>query len=343
MKRYPKIPNFEGLSGRYDTIFSVPSVRIEEKYHGTQFRIFIDDDGKLLFGSRRQMLTPTGNVRSEKLGNPFYQGRPLKAALKYFPIVEISNLEDRFEHYKLNFTFMQTIEHSPLFAKLDLKFPLTFFGEFVGRGVQGGVDYGEDEWYLFDVYDHEHETYVDYKTLEELAHFFNMPLVPILALYSKPTPTLFQECLDRPTLLEKNGKKEGIVIKADPPKRDRYEDWIVCKIKSEEFKEKIKVPKKKKVINPKAREQAEMFASQVITLGRLRNVVDRLKQQNLWTGDETSMRDLISGTFKDLREDSEIAGMWQNLKEQHITDKFISKCCVDQIKVILDYHPMNLF
>lgn len=95
-----------------------------------------------------------------------------------------------------------------------------FYGELYGNGVITGVQYGDKDFRLFDVYEMHNERWLKLSEMEKLAKDIGLKTVPILARNLS-----FTECTEYNQDFEttinttenpiENNKSEGIVIKSD--------------------------------------------------------------------------------------------------------------------------------
>lgn len=243
--RRPKYPHLENLA-RYDTVLSCKRVTVQEKLDGANVRFGLDRDGQLWAGSRNQVL----------------------------------DLSDRSASYG----FVGWLLDSGLAERLEALScrGIVYFGEWVGRKVQGRIKYANEGFYLFDILipDHDDEAGVTHYTLATASHVdwhaSQLRLAQVPRLYwGKPDLSTLQRLRDKPYLSDLT---EGIVIKADPPQRDFRGDWIIAKFKSPAFEEVAKA-KKKEPRPPLDAAAAEEFVGTYVTLERMRHVFQQVREQ----------------------------------------------------------------
>lgn len=251
---HPKYPHLERLE-RYDEVMRVKRVTITEKLDGANVRFGIDLDGQLWAGSRNQVL----------------------------------DLADRSASYG----FVGWLLDSGLAERLEARScrGIVYFGEWVGRKVQGRIKYPDEGFYLFDIFipDHKDDVGNIHYILTTADHVdwhasqLNLRTVPRL-YWGKPNLDTFQQYRDKPTSADVT---EGIVIKADPPQRDFRGNWVIAKFKSPAFEEVAKA-KKRTPRDPKDVAGAQAFVDQYVTLERLRHVFALVREEG---ADPTDIRE----------------------------------------------------
>lgn len=124
------------------------------------------------------------------------------------------------------------------------------YGEWLG-GCEGSKFLGsiktylEGGFFIFDVFDVEAGTYLDYAVWEPMIAAFYHRVVPQIALLDHPTEQEVESYLDKCGFnLPDGALGEGIVIKAQPAFRDVYGNIQIAKIVREEHRENKAKPKK---------------------------------------------------------------------------------------------------
>lgn len=124
------------------------------------------------------------------------------------------------------------------------------YGEYLGgcdgRKFIGSIkNYLEGGFFIFDVFDVEIGTYLDYAVWEPMIAAFYHRIVPQIALLDHPTEQEVESYLDKCGFNLPDGVLgEGIVIKAQPAFRDVYGNIQIAKIVREEHRENKAKPKK---------------------------------------------------------------------------------------------------
>ena len=242
--RHPKYPHLENLA-RYDEVMRVNLVTVTEKLDGANVRFGLTDDGEFWAGSRNLVL----------------------------------DLED----FSASYGFIGWVADEEIASRLlrARQHNRTFYGEWVGRKVQGRIKYPSEGFYLFDV--REGTDFLPASQVDNLASILNLRTVPRL-YWGKPDLPTLQRLRDKPTAADLT---EGIVIKADPPRRDYRGNWIIAKFKSPAFEEVAKA-KKRTPRDPKDFAAAQAFVDQYVTLERLRHVFALVREEG---ADPTDVRE----------------------------------------------------
>lgn len=208
MKEYNKIENiFErGTTGKKELImwkFNSETVEylanntwiFTEKIDGTNIRIYWDGY-KIRFGGRAD----TSQIPSHLVN-------------------------------KLNEMFMNT-ETEELFEQKFGKKEVILFGEGYGAKIQNGSQYRSDVGFiLFDVMIG--ENYQSRRTVEEIAHYFNLEIVPIVLTGTIRNAITFVSSQPESTI--GTAKMEGVVGKPEIELNDRTGKRVIVKIKARDF------------------------------------------------------------------------------------------------------------
>lgn len=240
-----------------------------EKIHGTNFSVII---------------TPTEIVPAKRTG-PILEGE------SFF------GHEIIMKKYKNSFAKMQNMLNT-----MDLV-SVQIFGEFAGGGIQKGVDYGEKDFYVFDILaDQGGETqYWDDYVVESFATGLGLKLAPLLGRGSfaelsqyvndfKSIVNYYNELVDTTDLEHANkhvfgpqassetGVAEGYVLKPVNPKFFNNGTRVAIKCKNSKFSEKAKSDKpiKAKVeLTDTDKRVLEIF-SEYVTWNRVSNVLSHI-------------------------------------------------------------------
>jgi len=183
-----------------------------------------------------------------------------------------------------------------------LKEVVQIYGEYAGNGIQKGTNYGEQDFYCFDIK-------VDGKYLNafivfSLCNAYKIPHVPIIGMGS------LIECLkmnnEFPTKLSpKEGNIcEGIVIKPINPFYLSTGERAIIKNKNDAWAEKSKKPQKPKApITENIKKQLEEF-SKYINKNRVNAVISKDPQWQ--TIDNRNFGKLVQEVIKDIEEETSI-------------------------------------
>jgi len=133
-------------------------------------------------------------------------------------------------------------EKHALFSKLK-GFPnLVFYGEIIGRRIQGdGFTYGlkndDIDFYVFDIYDPILHCWMNWKTVSVMCEDLGLKTVPAIYIgkVSKDTVSNF---VDGRSTLDSSTMREGIVVKTTSDQRLPSGERAIVKWKSEEFLQK---------------------------------------------------------------------------------------------------------
>ena len=144
-----------------------------------------------------------------------------------------------------------------------------YCGKFVGsikRYLDGG-------FYIFDVFDVEQSTYLPYHEWGQMIAVFYDRIVPLIAEFHNPSDKQIENCI------EKNGYNlpegvlgEGIVIKAEPPYRDKFGNIQIAKIVRDEYKQEKSKPKKTYTVGNAEQEFVDKYVTDAF-LDKCRNKV----------------------------------------------------------------------
>jgi len=269
---YPKILDLQKVS----EIFAFREVCATEKIHGINWRIGVPQNatgpGDFLFGSRNEVIT----VDSKLLG------KYVKYCLEKLPLDSI------------------------LTAARKLKGDKILFGEMFGPGVQKGIRYRNEGWefLLFDVM--HGDFFLSRSELETFAIDCGLNTVPVL-YNGIPSLEEFDRLIQKKSSVAEvrginnnESVQEGIVIRPDPPFRNRYGDWVIAKYKHPIWRESTEAPTAKGPTHrPNERERA--FVDRFVVPVRVNKMVDRLKEMDKYTGTRKDIPELVLCTLDDLQ------------------------------------------
>ncbi|QPB08846.1 RnlB-like RNA ligase [Klebsiella phage Metamorpho] len=238
-----------------------------EKIHGTNFSVII---------------TPTEIVPAKRTG-------PILDGESFF------GHEIIMKKYKDSFVKMQNMLNT-----MDLV-SVQIFGEFAGGGIQKGVDYGEKDFYVFDILANSggETRYWDDYVVESFATGLGLKLAPLLGRgsfadlsqlpnmldvvvneYNKLAATNLEEANKKvwPVIVAESNIAEGYVLKPVYPKFFNNGTRVAIKCKNSKFSEKAKSDKpiKPKVeLTENDKRVLEIF-SEYVTWNRVSNVLSHI-------------------------------------------------------------------
>ena len=163
---------------------------------------------------------------------------------------------------------------------------ITLFGEWAGKGVQKGIDYGERDFYLFGVM--LGETLLPYSAVEDWSDRLGINTAPRLRFTPAKAPTEAQllTLRDRPSsIAPTNG--EGIVVYAYPVPLDTHGHRLIMKVKAPAFEERTRFRDPDKGKPKELAAGVVAFAEEYCTAMRLEHVLQQVVEQESpspWAG-----------------------------------------------------------
>lgn len=151
----------------------------------------------------------------------------------------------------------------------------TLFGEWAGKGIQKGIDYGERGFYLFGQ-SLAGGVSLNPSDLELEAAVHDLRAVPVVAV-RQVAGTLAVSHLDE---LRKSQSaisihdREGIVISPWPPIIDQYGHVVIAKYKAPSFEERAHARREQAA--PLVLENVQAFVDEYVTATRLEHVLDQV-------------------------------------------------------------------
>lgn len=183
--------------GKDETIgILLGKVSVTEKLDGANLSIWLGDEGEIRVGSRNNDLTSNGNA---------FNGA-----------VEYANA------------------HAGIRRALDENPNYRLYGEWL---VKHTLDYNPTAWkkfYLFDIYDHEKQEYLDEKIVQQFAKDYEITCVPFLGEFENASEEDLKKLIEGASVF--GDRKEGIVIR-NTEFLNSFGDKCHAKIVSESFKE----------------------------------------------------------------------------------------------------------
>ena len=149
-----------------------------------------------------------------------------------------------------------------------------FYGEFFGKGIQRAIDYGEKKLRIFDIYSCNAEKFIDFYDMFSICREVGFDIVPFNITDAPPCMCKIEELANEQSSIAHGSTKEGIVIRRlnEIVKKDKR--WIY-KFKSKKWEETNK--QKDKLSGKNAiHDKAALFASEVVTPGRIANIAEHM-------------------------------------------------------------------
>lgn len=214
---------------------------ITEKLHGFNGRFGIDEDGTPWVGSRNQVIA---------------EGHP-----------------DGWDTSALQGFVAFAADHV-----MALTTGETLFGEWAGKGIQKGIDYGARDFYAFGLMvDSELASWDELTTICMTLGVKTVPLIS--AQYDVPHPFALQALRDQPSKIA-GTNWEGVCLSSHPQKTDRYGRPLIVKIKSPTFAETAREKKDRPAGQAIVMDGARAFAEDYVTAMRLEHVLDQVRESS---------------------------------------------------------------
>jgi hypothetical protein len=306
--QYPKIMDLE----KVPEIFAFREISATEKIHGVNWRIGVPSGargpGDLLFGSRNEALTVESTM----------MGRYVKFCLDRLPLGSI------------------------IAAANKLKGDKILFGELFGPGIQKEIRYRNDGWefLLFDVM--QGEAFLTRDELNAIASDCGLQTVPEI-YHGPPSREEFDRLINSKSsvarmrgMVKLETVQEGIVLRPDPPFRNRYGEWVMAKYKHPMWRESVELPTTREPLK-KQDEKEKAFVERYVVPVRVGKMVDRLKEKDRYTGTMRDIPELVSCTLEDLQAEE---GKGLEGLDLRLLRAIISKKVADIYKTTLD-NPMK--
>lgn len=294
---HPTYPHLENLD-RVPYVLDAPEVWITEKIHGFNARFGWTRQGEIWAGSRNQVVY--------RVTDSFEEGVP--HGLQGF--VEWS----------------MSVVHR-------LYLGVTVFGEWAGKGIQKGIDYGEKRFYLFGMM--EDGEFLHPSTLIDWAERLDCLAAPLIYGGKPPTPAELLGMRTSPSELA-DGDKEGVVIVPWPPIFDQYGHRVIGKWKNEGFEERAKQPRPDR--EPVNIENVKAFVDQYATPVRLEHVLDQVQeiQQHLTVEqvatDNRFMGDILRAFYQDVVREGEDDFNQLSADDQKMVGKVLNPAVKDLLE-----------
>ena len=160
----------------------------------------------------------------------------------------------------------------------------TLFGEWAGKGIQKGIDYGKPDFYAFglmrdgalvawdDLVNCCSVEDTGIKTVPVIYQGPDLPPIAVLAAWREAT-----------SLIAETGR-EGICIAKDPPVREAYGHYLIGKFKSPEFAERARERNRTSSAELPDMTILQNFVDDYATEERFAHVLDQVFDANYETG-----------------------------------------------------------
>jgi hypothetical protein len=156
----------------------------------------------------------------------------------------------------------------------------TVFGEWYGRGVQKGIDYGEKQFAMFGYHARNRdgsEWWGDWQLVETVAYSLGIKTVPVLMRATDGVPLdRLMDLRSAESRLAPGSIHEGIVISHDPPILDHYGRVLIAKFKSPGFEERSHARREKPA--PADLTVLNAFVDEYVNEGRLEHVLQQVSE-----------------------------------------------------------------
>ena len=226
---WPHLENLERIQVESPEWLTTPTDWVvTEKLHGFCGRFGVDADGVPWVGSRNNVVEAGALNFPEE--NPEWPRDELQGFVGY------------------------AAEHV-----VFLKDGETLFGEWAGKGIQKGIDYGKPDFYAFGLM--RDGALVAWDDLARCCEVGDIKTVPVLYRGSDIPPIACLADWRVAKSLIAETSREGICIAKDPPVREAYGHYLIGKFKSPEFAER-------------ARERNRTSPNELPDMTNLQNFVD---------------------------------------------------------------------
>lgn len=236
---YPHLENLDRVIAHVPDFLSRGPVTITEKIHGFNARVGRDDRDRLWYGSRNQDFDLP--APGEETDGPSLQG---------------------FRDYAAE-------------AFRTLPTGVTIYGEWAGKGVQKGIDYGVPQFYVFGERLGD-KPVVGAASILDHRWLLGVETVPVFHEGDVPAMVLLDEWRRGDSILASGQPIEGIVISPVEPIFDVWGHQIIAKYKSPRFAELSHVRKEYK--EPADLTVVQNLAAEYVNEGRFEHVLDQVRE-----------------------------------------------------------------
>lgn len=263
MKKYTKIRRL-GHSRNTDTVRNPEDeLLFKEKLDGANFRWTYNNNGKLVFGSRRVTYT-------DENGEPAYKEEDYEKLDGRF--------EDAIQYIRDNVNGVDVLN-----TGINPE-NCTFFGEYM---VKHSLEYNWEETPQvigFDIYNHEEERYLSNEEATEVFEEIGIATAPIVD--TKTVEEFDPENYEIPESNYRDGKMEGVVIINQDQEEDNRSGFNTrAKMVTKEFKEKHKDSTGARQ-SVEAVKGHEKIISKYCTDGRIRKHIGKMRDEGRDLGKE---------------------------------------------------------
>jgi hypothetical protein len=214
----------------------------------------------------------------------------------------------------------------------------TFFGEWAGKGIQKGINYGDKRFYLFGVSKYVEKSYgfLDWHSIANWATLMACKSVPVL--YDGPWPSM---TIDKSTLNDwRTGQsltdaeedREGICITTWPASTDKYGNPLIIKWKNAAFAEVASAREKRA---PADLTNVQPFVDEYATVERLEHVLSHVGE-DLDTKYNPLDRENTGAVLRAYYEDVMREGAEDFAKLSENDQRLVGKVLNKPVKVMLD-------
>lgn len=178
---------------------------------------------------------------------------------------------------------------------------VTVYGEWAGRGVQKGVDYGEEKrFFVFAERMLDGPVLSSTTTLDQ--HWLLGAVTVPIIVQGRTTLEVLDELRRMPTIAGVDSPREGVVVAPVEPVLDVYGHQVIAKFKAPQFAERASVRDDRPPMDTTA---VDAIAAEYVVAERMRHVLDQVRES---TGrdplDPALTGDVLKAMFGDVVEDS---------------------------------------
>ena len=112
---------------------------------------------------------------------------------------------------------------------------VTIFGEWAGKGIQKGIDYGDKDFYVFGMMESD-GALIEWSKVQYAARLLEMNTVPVVHEGKLPSLGALTEMRAAKSMIAETGR-EGICLTPMPYRRDSWGHYLIGKFKAPEFSE----------------------------------------------------------------------------------------------------------
>jgi hypothetical protein len=219
---------------------------VTEKLHGFNARFGIDPDGTPWCGPRNNVIHEGGDLFA---GDPTWPREAQQGFVGYAA-----------SHIKW------------------LAFGETLFGEWAGKGIQKGIDYGPKDFYAFGLMD-DTGNLAPWDDLASACAAGNIKTVPLIYIgLGLPSMEILSAWRDATSLIATT-QRGGICLTQDPPARDGYGHYLIGKFKGAAFSEVSHAKRERPEREAPDITAVQDFVFKFATPERLQHVLDQVAEE----------------------------------------------------------------